>query len=152
MTIRTSFLLDVIFVFRRSCSVRSLGWMDLMSVDFSSQFMYWPDAHFLYLVNFNYYPLSGHSDRGACPLSGVSVNYELPHGTVQEFTVYEPVSAAWSHRCVRSPTNLSTWRLHCWTAAVLNANIWLSICSADTSWTQAPKIATLFAACVPIDA
>ena len=29
------------------------------------------------------------------------------------------------NRCVRSPTNLSNWRLHCWTADVLNANILL---------------------------
>jgi len=150
MTLRTPFLLGVIFVFRRSCSIRSLGWMDLMSVGLSFRFMSWPDDHFLYLVNFNYCPLSGHSDRGSWPLSGISVNYELP--MVQEFTAYEPVSAAWSHRCMRSPANLSTWRLHCWTADVLNANIWLCMCSADTSWTQAPKIATLFAACVLIDA
>jgi len=50
---------------------------------------------------------------------------------VQEFTVYEPVSLAWSYRCVRSPTNLSNWRLHCWTADVLNANI-LFVCVVQT--------------------
>jgi len=116
MTIRTSFLLDVIFVFRRSWSVRSLEWMDLMSVGFSSQFMYWPDAHFLYLVNFNYCPLSGHSDRGSWPLSGVGVNYELPHGTriyclwTRFSRLVSQVCAVASHPVNFAITLLDSWR------------------------------------------
>ena len=115
---------------RRSCAVsRPAPWIWCQWEFFSSC----TDQMLFYLVSFNYCPLNGPSVSSSWPLSGVSVNYELYRGT----GIYccGSVSAAWSHLCVPSLTDLSTWRLLCQTADMLTANSWLCTCSAEcTRW------------------